>query len=230
MAGDGDGTAARSSDADPLWSKAPLVLLRYPGLFVSIAVGALLLALAASAYPLFISASASELVKARIHDPSYTRWAVGMMYRNGAMPLPGPGRNGDVEPRVDAIFERLVASSPYLGDPVESALGTVMPISVAGDRAARDTRLFIGEGVLTNVEILEGSARDGILVPDLISDALGISPGDEIVVGSPDEGTVTLPVDGIYRSLYKGGASGYWRPWNDALVLYCGNCPPPRRR
>jgi len=42
-------------DADPLWSKAPLVLLRYPGLFVSIAVGALLLALAASAYPLFIS-------------------------------------------------------------------------------------------------------------------------------------------------------------------------------
>jgi hypothetical protein len=57
-------------DADPLWSKAPLVLLRYPGLFVSIAVGALLLALAASAYPLFISSSASELVAARIHDPA----------------------------------------------------------------------------------------------------------------------------------------------------------------
>jgi hypothetical protein len=62
---------------DPLWSKAPLLLLRFPGLFVSIAVGALLLALAASAYPLFISASASELVKARIDDPSYTRWPSG---------------------------------------------------------------------------------------------------------------------------------------------------------
>jgi hypothetical protein len=36
-------------DADPLWSKASLVLLRYPGLFVSITVGALLLPLAASA-------------------------------------------------------------------------------------------------------------------------------------------------------------------------------------
>jgi len=215
------------SDADPLWSKAPLVLLRYPGLFVSIAVGALLLALAASAYPLFISSSASELVAARIHDPAYTRWAVGMMYRNGALPLPGPDRHGDVEPRVDAILEGLFASSPYLGDPLESALGPVTPISVAGELERRDTRLFMGEQAADHVVILEGSARDGILVPDLISDALHITPGDEIVIGSPDQGTATLPVGGIYRSLYKGGASGYWRPWNDALVLYCGNCAPP---
>src|SRR4029450_845548 len=98
-------------DADPLWSKAPLVLLRYPGLFVSIAVGALLLALAASADPLFISSSASELVAARIHDPAYTRWAVGMMYRNGALPLPGPVRHGDVGARVDASLEGLLVSS-----------------------------------------------------------------------------------------------------------------------
>ena len=182
--------------ADPLWSKAPLLLLRFPGLFVSIAVGALLLALAASAYPLFISASASELVKARIDDPSYTRWAVGMMYRNGAMPLPGPGRDGDVEPRVDRLFESLVASSPYLADPVESALGKVVPVSVLGGSESRDTRLFTGEEVLSNVEIVEGAAGDGVLVPDLVSDALGISPGDEIVVGSPDTGTVTFPVDG----------------------------------
>jgi hypothetical protein len=81
--------------------------------------------------------------------------------------------------------------------------------------------------VLSNVEIVEGAAGDGVLVPDLVSDALGISPGDEIVVGSPDTGTVTLPVDGIYRSLYRGGASGYWRSWNDELVLYCANCAPP---
>jgi len=200
MAGRRRGDRGSLGGADPLWSKAPLLLLRFPGLFVSIAVGALLLALAASAYPLFISASASELVKARIDDPSYTRWAVGITYRNGAMPLPGPGRNGDVEPRVDRLFESLVASSPYLADPVESALGKVVPVSVLGGSEGRDTRLFTGEDVLSNVEIVEGSAGDGALVPDLVSDALGISTGDEIVVGSPDDGTVTLPVDGIYRS------------------------------
>jgi len=117
MAGRRRGDRSSLGGADPLWSKAPLVLLPFPGLFVSIAVGALLLAVAASAYPLFMSASASELVKARIDDPSYTRWAVGITYRNGAMPLPGPGRNGDVEPRVDRLFESLVASSPYPGRP-----------------------------------------------------------------------------------------------------------------
>jgi putative ABC transport system permease protein len=216
------------SDADPLWSKAPLVLLRYPGLFVSIAIGALLLALAAAAYPLFISASASELVRARIDDPSYTRWAVGMMYRNGALPLEGFGPHADVPGDVGKLFEGFVARDPYLGTTVESALGKVVPVAVAGRRGeTRDTRLAFGEDAAANLEILEGTPGDGALVPDLVSDALSISPGDEIVVGSKDEGTVTLPVDAIYRSLYKGGASGYWRPWNDELVLYCDDCAPP---
>jgi hypothetical protein len=228
MAGAGTRNRGSLSDADPLWSKAPFVLLRYPGLFVSIAVGALLLALAAAAYPLFISASASELVQARIHDPSYTRWAVGMMYRNGALPLEGFGPHADVPGDVGKLFDGFVARDPYLGTKYVSALGKVVPVSVAGAPGeTRDTRLAFGEDAASNLEIVQGTPGDGALVPDLISDALGISPGDEIVVGSKDEGTVRLPVDAIYRSLYKGGVSGYWRPWNDELVLYCGNCAPP---
>src|SRR5512138_1378074 len=109
------GNRGSPGGADPLWSKAPFVLLRYPGLFVSIAVGALLLALAAAAHPLFISASASELVRARIHDPAYTRWAVGMMYRNGALPLEGDGPHADVPGHVEKLFEGFVARDPYLG-------------------------------------------------------------------------------------------------------------------
>jgi hypothetical protein len=149
------------------------------------------------------------------------------MYRNGAMPLPGPGRFGKVEPRADELFDRLVATSPYLGEPVESSLGKVVPVSVLGQREQRDTRLFAGDEAISHVEIVVGSPGDGALVPDLVADALAISPGERIVVGSPDDGTVTLTVDGIYRSLYRGGASGYWRPWNDELVLYCSNCAPP---
>ena len=216
------------SDADPLWSKAPFVLLRYPGLFVSIAVGALLLALAAAAYPLFISASASEMVRGRIQDPSYTRWAVGMMYRNGALPLEGFGKHADTAGDVGGLFQGFVARDPFVGRTYESALGKVVPVAVAGEHGeTRDSRLAFGEDAAAHLDIIEGRPGGGAIVPDLISDALGISPGDRIVLGSKDEGTVTLPVDAIYRSLYKGGASGYWRPWNDALVLYCGNCAPP---
>src|SRR4030095_2409730 len=111
-----------SGNANPLWSKAPFVLFHYPVLFVSIAVGALLLALAASAYPLFISASASELVKARIQEVPSTRWAVGMMYRQGNMPLSGSGVDGQTEARANQLFDRLVAESPYLADTGECAL------------------------------------------------------------------------------------------------------------
>jgi putative ABC transport system permease protein len=216
------------SDADPLWSKAPFVLFRYPGLFVSIAVGALLLALAASAYPLFISASASELVRGRIHDPSYTRWAVGEFYRNGALPIEGFGPHADVPGDLDELWNGIVADDPYLGHSVTSALSKVVPVTKKGfEDEGRDARLMFGEDAESNIDILEGTPGDGAIVPDLVSDALGISPGDEIVIGSPEEGQVTLPVDAIYRSLYKGGDSGYWRPWHDELVLYCPNCAPP---
>ena len=146
---------ATQVSSNPLWSKAPFVLFQYPGLFVSIAVGALLLALAASAYPLFISASASELVKARIQEMPSTRWAVGMMYRKGALPLSGPGVHGRTEARVDPLFDGLVAQSPYLADPLESALAGLVSISAAG-AGTRHTRLFIGEGV----ESTSTSSRD----------------------------------------------------------------------
>src|SRR5262245_1844188 len=149
------------NDADPLWSKAPFVLFRYPGLFVSIAVGALLLALAASAYPLFISASASELVRARIHDPSYTKWAVGEFYRNGGLPLEGFGPHGDVPGEVDELWNGIVADDPYLGDSVTSALSKVVPVAKAGSEGeGRDGRLMFGEDVEDNIDILEGTPGD----------------------------------------------------------------------
>lgn len=224
---------------DPLWSKAPFLLLRYPGLFGSIALGTLLLALAASAYPLFISASASELVRARIEDPSYTRWAIGLSYRNGTMPVPGvvPTAVDDIPPalreeyptaaeRTARAFERLVRTDPYLAPPVVSMLGPVSDVALAEREGAdREIRIFFGEGAAEQVEIVAGSA-EGALVPDTTAEALGIEPGDEIVLGDGRR-TATTRVGGIFRALYKGGASGYWRPWNDAVVLYCALCAPP---
>ena len=175
----------------PLWSKAPLVLLRYPGLFVSIAVGALL-SLAGSAYPLFISSSTSELVTARVHDLVH---ALGgrMMYRDGAVPLPGPVRHGDVEPKVDTIFEGARRPRARTSATAESALSTATPISVDRERRRRETRLFTGERRLDDVKILEGSADDSMLVPDLIRMPSTYRPGDEVVIGSPDTGIVAGP-------------------------------------
>ena len=216
------------SGIDPLWSKAPFVLLRYPGLFVSLAVGALLLALAAAAYPLFVSASASELLSAKIDDPAYTRWAAGVMFRNGVLPIGEDEQpSGRVERSEDG-FAGLVASSPYLGDPVRTAISAPVSMADADDPTdTREVRLFAGEDVSSQLEIVEGTLGDGAIVPDHVAEALDLSVGDTLTFVSDRDGSSTAPVDGIYRRIYHGNMSGYWRPWRDELLQRCFDCPPP---
>jgi putative ABC transport system permease protein len=63
-------------------------------------------------------------------------------------------------------------------------------------------------------------------MPQLAAEALGVGPGDEIVL-SEGRREATLVVDGVYRDVFREPGDGYWRPWNDEIVLYCSNCPPP---
>jgi putative ABC transport system permease protein len=197
-------------------------------LFVSIAVGRAPAGARASAYPLFISASASELVKARIQEVPSARWAVGMMYRRATCRCPDRAWTAGPSPVPTSSSDRLVAQSPYLAEPVESALAGLVPIS-GRDERTRAHAIVLRRGCRVQRRDPRGSPGRRRLVPDQIADALGISPGDRVVVGSPDVGAVTLPVDAVYRSLYKGEASDYWRPWKDDLVFYeCPrDCPPP---
>ena len=70
----------RRSRGSPLWTKAPLALVRYPGLLAAVVVGALLLSLVAAAFPLFLSRSEGDLLRARIMDPTVGRNGAGLFY------------------------------------------------------------------------------------------------------------------------------------------------------
>lgn len=48
------------------------------------------------------------------------------------------------------------------------------------------------------------------MIPDLVADVLDLGVGDDIVFPSKRGTPVTLPVAGIYRSLFKGTPNGYW--------------------
>jgi putative ABC transport system permease protein len=214
----------------PLWVKAPLVLLRYPGLFVALAVGSMLLALAAASYPLFISATASDLLRSEIAQPSISSYGAGIGFRAGGMPLPDPA-NEDPHapvPKTGSAFTGLVSKSPYLEPVRETTLGLVVNVTRADDANRTSTaRLFAGDDAASNVHLTSGTAEGGALIPDLVASSLNVGPGDTISLPSPGGAPVTVPVSGVYRSLYKGTSNGYWLPWYDQLVVYCSTCPPP---
>ena len=222
--------AGRGAGPSPLWVKAPLVLLRYPGLFVALAVGSMLLALAAAAYPLFVSATASNLLRSEIEKPGVTSYGAGIGFRVGGVPLPAPGTEDPDEPsvRTGQAFTDLVSSSIYLEPVQETTLGLVVNVTREDDPNETSTaRLFAGDHAAASVHITSGDARKGALIPDLVASSLGVHPGDMIAFPSDRGDPVTVPVSGVYRSLYKGTSNGYWLPWYDQLVIYCGLCPPP---
>jgi putative ABC transport system permease protein len=217
---------------NPAVRRAPLLLLRYPGSLAALAVASLLLALALAAYPLFLSASASTLVDGEIAEPLVSRYGAGVSYRNGALPLaeaapPGTGPPVPLHQRRGEVFSRLTSADPRLGPPVATVMGARVAVSPA-DRPQefRSGILFAGTDAAGHVRIVRGSAGSGALLPDLIADALGIEPGDQVVLEGA-RGTVRLPVDGVYEALYSRPRTGYWLRWASQIYPACQDCAPP---
>ena len=222
----------RDRGPNPAVRRAPLLLLRYPGSLVALAVAALLLALALAAYPLFLSASASTLVDAEIAEPLVTRYGAGVSYRDGALSLeeaapPGTGTPVPLHERRGEVFSRLTSADPRLGAAVATVMGPRVAVSHA-DRPQefRSAILFAGTDAADHVRMVRGSAGSGALVPDLIADALGIEPGDELVLEGA-RGSVRLPVDGVYEALYSRPRTGYWLRWANQIYPACQDCAPP---
>lgn len=215
----------------PVWVKAPLVLRRYPALAAGLAVGALLLSLSVAAYPLFLSASASRLVRSEVHRPLITRFGGGVTFRSDPVPLDAPAPSGApgtvlYEARGE-LFAEEMSANPFLAPAVQTAMGPTVLVTRAGsDEQGRPGKLFSGEGAIEHVEVLRGSEGPGVWLPDLIADALGLGPGDRIDLGSSSEATATVTVDGVYRALYSSPPRGYWLKWQDEIFTECADCAP----
>jgi putative ABC transport system permease protein len=233
-----DDEVTRGGDAlgrgpNPVLAKAPLLLFRYPGSLVALAVAALLLSLAIAAYPLFISSSASRLVRAEIEKPLITRYGAGVTYRAADVSLSqtvpaGSETTGPLFLRRDQLFAGLVARDPRLGPPVATVLGPTVSVSPA-DRPERfrTGALFAGTAALDHVQILRGAEGPGVWLPDLIAEAVGAGPGDAITLRGRSGETVSTTVDGVYDALYSRPRTGYWLKWAPSIYPSCRDCDPP---
>jgi putative ABC transport system permease protein len=210
------------------------VLFRFPALFVALALGAFLVAVAAASYPLFISASQSELLASGIAEPLVTPYGMGVMYRSTNVEFtdPGPKDEGILFRRRDTAFAQEAAQSPILGPAIMQMLGPVVDLTMPGGRTPASGpvlgRMFSGPDAVDHVTVLERSDIPGIWITDVMAEAMEINPGDRIELGVNGR-TRAMPVAGVYRTLYTESRLGYWRPWFLDIVPNCPSydCPVP---
>jgi putative ABC transport system permease protein len=196
---------------------------------LSLAFGALLLALAVSAYPLFISAETNHLVNAEIARPTVTRYGAGVLYQVRDEHLPYRIGEGETLPP-DQLGERFSARmwDPLLGPTIASVLGPEMSAAPAdGSTDATSVRLFAGTGALDQVRVLARAGGSGVWIADLTAEALKVRPGDVISVRYGEEGPVQLRVAGIYRALVLQPRTGFWQAWASSIYPTCSDCPVP---
>lgn len=223
------------------------MLLRYPALFAAVLAGTSLLTFAAAAYPLFLSATSSEILVAAIGRPNNTRYGAGLTYRFENLPLDpvrlepspffptGPGslaRTPEID-TLDAAVRELLAGSPVLGAPIAEVVGQPVSVSAGASGRTEIGRLFGAPGVLDHVERVAGTEGDGVWVPEIVANELGVGPGDRVALTASSDGLpepVEVMVDGVYRDIYFAWpADGFWLQWQDEFRLENVNSdvPPP---
>ena len=210
-----------------MWAKAPVALIRYPGLLAAVVVGALLLSLVAAAFPLFISRSEGDLLRARLTDPTVGRNGGGLFYSvtNVRFAEKARGSRELLTDRLDEEFGRIASEGPDLGSPIRFVLGADALVTLPGEGDPESGpvsgRIFSGTDAESNVEVIDGDGSNGAMVPDSIAEFLSVEPGDLIQLS----GKPTVRVGGVYRALYKSPRSGYWSPWSEQIYRECPLCP-----
>lgn len=204
------------------------MLLRFPALLASLATGALLLALAASSYPLFISATASSALEAQIGYT--TRFGSGVGVRSQAALIDIQGQPGVVETfqqRDRLVRETLRA--PNLAPPIASIVGQTVNIrSAENPRRTNTVRTFYREGFLDHIEVVDGEEGDGAWVAELVARRLGVKAGDEIEIYDFAENEfVTMEVDGRYKDLFNQPRQPYWLPQFENIYAPNPDAGPP---
>jgi putative ABC transport system permease protein len=214
----------------PLWKKAPLRLTKQPSLAAAIALGAMLVVVVSTAYPLFLSASDSELFATTMARPTFTPYGAGLGYRSLFVPFAAKAPDGgSLRQEQHDAFARIAATDAGFGRVAETMAAPALTAVAPGSPAepSEPGRLFAGTNALAHVQIVSGTDGNGVWLPDNIANTLHLGPGDTVELSS-GVASVDVTVDGVYVALVNGNPDGYWQIWHDQVLLSCKiDCSPP---
>lgn len=190
--------------------------------------GALLLALAASSYPLFISSTASDALDKQIDYT--TRFGSGVGVQSQAAVIDLEGQPGVLETfrRRDELVRRTMRH-PLLAPTISTILGQIV-LARSPENPGRSTpvRLMYRTGALEHVDIVDGRPGDGPFIADLAARHLKAKAGDEIQLYNEDpKDAVSLELGGRYKALYNQPQQPYWMSLNANIYPREDAGPPP---
>lgn len=208
---------ARSSWVDPAWLKAPLLLVRFPSISISLIAATLILGATTAAAPLLLSSAGNAALEQELDQ--LTDAQVGLSFSTFgfvAQRTFGPA---------DAQVKEAGASLSRLGAPVVTVEGASTRVA---NSAGRETavRFLSRTGALNNIEKLTPDRGiEGVWLSDTNAQEIGVEPGDELVLERLREER-TMTVAGIYRNLASEAISEYWRPLSFHIINPLPNQPP----
>jgi hypothetical protein len=218
-----------------LWRRAPLALAHHPAILACVAVGALLVALAAGLGPLFTTASGSTALKSKLAEITPLSAGIEIAQATELTDFStGPGSAGGLARR-ERNFRHAFGAIPFLGDQIVTQLTGPLQVEAVGTAAAQTgtvrVRLMSRTGVLGHTRRLAGAEGPGIWIADSVATQLGLHPGDQLRLMSQrglQPRTAKVRVDAVYQALWTQQESPYWINFtHDIYPQNLDATPPP---
>jgi putative ABC transport system permease protein len=212
----------------PLWRKTPYVLLRYPVVLGAVTGSALLLALAGSSGPLFLSVSEASALRHAIEASN--RYEAGLFVsatvRYYVRDEAGRRRPGTARPT--AALRRASGGLDHLG-PLETAVvADEVDLGAARRGRTRPARLFARTGALQHIQVVRRSSDGrGLWIADSTARELHLAAGERLLVTGRNGRRAATRVAGTYRALSSLPPTPYWGPLFAQVYPRCSDCRPP---
>jgi putative ABC transport system permease protein len=201
---------------NPMWSKAPLVLRRFPAILVAIVAAAVILAVSSAAGPLFLSSAGSASLADGVART--TPFAAGL-----SVVVYGPVERDALASRTRLLSER-TSEVRELGKPVATVIGSVGTIlsqqpvepSIGLPAVGHQVRIVSRTGALEHVERLRSVPGDGVWVSSTTASVLDLEMGDVVSIRIRDA-SIEVQVVGVYRTLqydadFPDDHAEFWNP------------------
>lgn len=204
------------------WLRAPLLLLRFPGLLLAIGSALIILSVAGAASPLFLSSAGNATLQDGI--AATCPWDVALTHQSHA-PIAGEALSsgfldrpaGDALTKIreaEALMSRVDKGVDHLGPPQLQIVGiTIQVASATASAQPRMVRLYARPGAFSHVQTVAAAGGEGVWLPQSAATALGVRPGASVrltnVLGNGTHSTKTR-VAAVYRDLVTLPRARFW--------------------